>query len=97
MLAQYKVLPEYALVAIPSHLSYEEASTLPCAAVTAWNGLTGLKDVPVLPGSTVVALGTGGVSVFTAQFAIAFGANAVITSSSDEKLEKVSSQAHYLR
>jgi NADPH:quinone reductase-like Zn-dependent oxidoreductase len=62
MLTQYKVLPEESLVLIPSHLSYEEAATLPCAAVTSWNGLYGLSDVPVQPGATVVAIGTGGVS-----------------------------------
>lgn len=92
MLSQYVVLPAQALVHIPEHLSFEEAATLPCAAVTAWNGLFGLSDVPVLPGSTVLAEGTGGVSVFAAQFAIAAGAKAIITSSSDEKLNKVRNQ-----
>ncbi|MCO5613629.1 hypothetical protein L7F22_067907 [Adiantum nelumboides] len=46
------VLPVDALLRIPSHLSYEEASTLPCAAVTAWNGLYGLRDIPLLPVQT---------------------------------------------
>ena len=92
MLTQYVVLPESALVHLPAHLSYEEAATLPCAALTAWNGLFGLSGNPVLPGSTVVALGTGGVSVFTAQFGIAAGAKVVITSSSDDKLAKVSAR-----
>lgn len=89
MLTQYKIIPEESLVQVPSNLSYEEAATLPCAALTAWNALTGLLDCPLLPGSTVVAIGTGGVSVFAAQFGIAAGANVVITSSSDDKLEKV--------
>lgn len=89
MMTQYKVIAEESLVHLPAHLSYEEASTLTCAALTSWNGLHGLSDAPLLPGSTVVAIGTGGVSVFCAQFAIAGGAKVVITSSSDEKLEKV--------
>ncbi|UZJ51034.1 hypothetical protein CBS101457_000354 [Exobasidium rhododendri] len=89
MMTQYKILPQESLVLLPSHLSYEEGASLVCAGLTAFNGLFGLKDVLVLPGSTVVALGTGGVSVFGAQFAIAAGARVVITSSSDEKLKKV--------
>jgi NADPH:quinone reductase-like Zn-dependent oxidoreductase len=91
MLAQYVVLPANAVVHIPKALSYEEAATLPCAAVTAWNGLHGLNDVPLLPGATVALEGTGGVSVFAAQLAIAAGAKAVITSSSDDKIERVRS------
>lgn len=80
-------LPASSLVRIPSHLSFEEAATLPCAAVTAWNGLYGL--IALKPGETVVAEGTGGVSCFAAQFAVAAGARCVITSSSDDKLAKV--------
>ncbi|PWN87096.1 putative alcohol dehydrogenase [Acaromyces ingoldii] len=89
MLSQYRALPETALVHIPQHLSWEEAATLPCAAVTAWNGLFGLPSNVLQPGETVVCEGTGGVSVFGAQFAIAAGAKVVITSSSDEKLDRV--------
>ncbi len=84
-LAEYASVPELSLVHIPKGLSFEEASTLPCAALTAWNGLTsaGLKA-----GDTILLLGTGGVSMFGLQFAKAFGANVIITSSSDEKLQK---------
>lgn len=78
-------LEESALVPIPDHLSYEEAATLPCAAVTAWNALT---TAGVGPGSTVLLQGTGGVSIFALQFATALGARALITSSSDEKLAR---------
>ena len=74
---------------IPDHLSYEEAATLPCAAVTAWNGLYGLKELGFKAGETLVAQGTGGVSVFGLQFGLAAGGHVVITSSSDEKLETV--------
>lgn len=82
-LADYAVVPEQVLVRIPSGLSYNEAATLPCAAVTAWNALTsaGLKA-----GDTILLLGTGGVSTFGLQFAKAAGARVIITSSSDEKL-----------
>ena len=71
---------------IPEHLSYEEASTLPCAAVTAYNALLGGN--PVLKGGdTVLVQGTGGVSIFGLQLAVASGATVIVTSSSDEKLE----------
>ncbi len=84
MLAQYVVLDQWGLVKLPDYLTYEEAATLPCAAVTAWNALYGLK--PILPGQTVLTLGTGGVSTFAIQFAHAAGARVIATSSSDEKL-----------
>lgn len=90
MLAEYRVLPDYGLVRIPEHLSYEEASTLPCAGLTAWNALFGdVGSIPCQPGQTVVLQGTGGVSCFGAQFAVAAGARAIITSSSDDKLSKI--------
>jgi NADPH:quinone reductase-like Zn-dependent oxidoreductase len=85
-LREYGVFSEQGLVAIPEHLSFEEASCLPCAGVTAWNALMvsgGLKK-----GDTVLCQGTGGVSLLALQFAKAAGANVVITSSSNEKLEK---------
>ncbi|KAJ8075207.1 hypothetical protein PM082_019535 [Marasmius tenuissimus] len=84
VLTQYKIFKEYSLVAIPEHLSYEEGATLPCAAVTAYNALT--SSVPVKAGDTVLVLGTGGVSIFALQFAVASGATVIITSSSDDKL-----------
>jgi NADPH:quinone reductase-like Zn-dependent oxidoreductase len=84
-LAEYVVFPQHGLVKIPEHLTYEEAATLPCAALTAWNSLT---TGGLLPGQTVLTLGTGGVSLFALQFAKLFGARAIVTSSSDEKLER---------
>lgn len=80
------IFHEDGLVHIPSHLSFEEAAALPCAAVTAWNSLFEHGDLH--PGETVLLLGTGGVSIFALQFAKAAGAKVVITSSSDEKLER---------
>lgn len=80
------IFSEEGLVRIPEHLSYEEAATLPCAALTAWNAM--FENGRVLPGSTVLALGTGGVSIFALQLAKAAGAHVIITSSSDEKLER---------
>lgn len=73
------------LVAIPTGLSFEEAATLPCAAVTAWHGLAvgGCG-----PGKTVLLQGTGGVSIFALQFAKALGARAIITSGHDDKLAR---------
>jgi NADPH:quinone reductase-like Zn-dependent oxidoreductase len=86
MLAEYVVLHEKGLVEVPEHLSYQEAATLPCAAVTAWNALAAAD---LKPGSTVLIQGTGGVSLFTLQFARLRGARVLGTSSSDEKLERV--------
>lgn len=80
------VFNENGLLKIPEHLSYEEAATLPCAALTAWNAL--FEHGKLLPGQTVLTLGTGGVSIFALQFAKAAGAKVVITSSSNEKLER---------
>ena len=74
-----------ALVHIPEHLSYEEASTLPCAAVTAYNALLGPN--PLKGGDVVLVQGTGGVSIFGLQLAVASGATVIATSSSDKKLE----------
>jgi len=87
MLAECVVLPEESAVAIPHHFSYEEGATLPCAGVTAWNALM-VSGNPVKPGDTVLCMGTGGVSLFALQFAKAAGARVIITSSSDEKIER---------
>jgi NADPH:quinone reductase-like Zn-dependent oxidoreductase len=90
MLAGYALLAEDGVVRFPEHLSYEEAATLPCAGVTAWNALhyAGEPANPVLPGETVVLQGTGGVSLFALQFAKMLGATVIGTSSSDEKLKR---------
>ncbi len=87
VLAEYVLFNQDGLVNVPEHLSHEEAATLPCAAVTAWNGLItsgGLKT-----GDTVLVMGTGGVSIFALQFARISGARVIVTSSNDEKLERV--------
>lgn len=86
MLAEQVVLHEDGLVHVPDYLSYEEAATLPCAAVTAWQGL--MTKGGLQAGDTVLVLGTGGVSIFALQFAAMAGARALITSSSDAKLEQ---------
>jgi len=86
MLSEIIVTNEDGLVSIPDHLSYEEAATLPCAALTAWVGL--FKRGNVKPGQYVLLEGTGGVSVFGLIFADALGAKPIITSSRDEKLER---------
>lgn len=86
VLSEYRLFDERGLVAIPDRLSFAEAATLPCAAVTAWNALFGMK--PILPGQTVMTLGTGGVSMFALQLAQAAGARVIATSSSDAKLAR---------
>lgn len=86
VLAEKVVFNQRALLPIPAHLSDEQAATLPCAALTAWQALVTLGRVKA--GETVLALGTGGVSIFALQFAKLHGAKAIITSSSDEKLAR---------
>lgn len=86
MLSEYVCLSEQGLVRAPEGYSYEETATLPCAAVTAWNGLVtrgGMQS-----GDNVLLLGTGGVSIFGLQIAAAAGARPIVTSSSDEKLAR---------
>jgi NADPH:quinone reductase-like Zn-dependent oxidoreductase len=87
-LAETIVVREDGLVAIPDHLSFVEAATLPCAAVTAWNALSA-GDLK--PGSTVLIQGTGGVSLFALQLARLRGARVLGISSSDEKLDRARS------
>ncbi|KAJ7734746.1 NAD(P)-binding protein [Mycena maculata] len=87
VLTQFKVFDAdpQRLVKFPDHLTYREASTLPCAALTAYAALYG--PVPVKGGDVVLVQGTSGVSIFTLQFALGAGATVIITSSSDEKLD----------
>jgi NADPH:quinone reductase-like Zn-dependent oxidoreductase len=86
VLAEYVALDEEGVTPIPAHLTDEEAATLPCAALTAWNAL--FESGNVRAGDTVLTLGTGGVSIFVLQLAKAAGARVVITSGSDEKLAR---------
>ncbi|EXJ76828.1 hypothetical protein A1O3_10473 [Capronia epimyces CBS 606.96] len=81
---QYGIFPVHGLVAIPPCLDWREASTLSCAALTAWGCLHGER--PVAPGDTVLIQGTGGVSLFGLQFAVAAGARVIATTSSDTKV-----------
>ena len=86
MLTRYVVANETELVKLPDAISAEQAATLPCAGVTAWQALVergGLKA-----GETVLVQGTGGVAIFGLQIATALGARVIVTSSSDEKLER---------
>ncbi len=88
-LREYGVFRALSCVKAPKNLSWEELATLPCAALTAWRGLVGSVESPLKAGQWVLLQGTGGVSVFGAQFALAAGCNVIITSSSDEKLSVV--------
>jgi NADPH:quinone reductase-like Zn-dependent oxidoreductase len=86
MLAEYVRLPETGVVRVPAHLSDEEAASLPCAALTAWQAL--VTDGHLRAGDSVLLQGTGGVSIFALQFAVMSGARAIVMSSSDAKLER---------
>lgn len=85
ILAEQVVLSENGAVRLPESLTDEEAATLPCAALTAWNAL---MNPPLRPGDTVLLQGTGGVSIFALQFAKAMGAKVFITSGHDDKLSR---------
>jgi NADPH:quinone reductase-like Zn-dependent oxidoreductase len=88
MLADYVVLPADGVVELPRSLGFEEAATLPCAGVTAWNALTcGLY--PVRRGRSVLLIGAGGVSLLALRIAKAAGARVIATSSSDDKLARL--------
>jgi NADPH:quinone reductase-like Zn-dependent oxidoreductase len=86
VLCEQAVLREDGLVKLPDHLSFEQGATLPCAALTAWHAL--VTKGALKAGDTVLLLGTGGVALFALQFAKLLGARAIITSSSDQKLER---------
>jgi NADPH:quinone reductase-like Zn-dependent oxidoreductase len=86
-LTEYIALHEDGVVALPPNLSFEEAATLPCAGVTAWNALMVIGH-RVKSGDTVLCQGTGGVSMLAMQFALAAGARVIVTSSSDDKIKR---------
>ena len=86
VLTEYLRLGEDGVVSVPAHLTDEEAATLPCAALTAWQAL--VTEGRLKAGDTVLAQGTGGVSIFALQFGVIFGAGVIVTSSSDAKLER---------
>jgi NADPH:quinone reductase-like Zn-dependent oxidoreductase len=87
MLAEHVLLHENALVHLPAYLSYAEAASLPCAAVSAWSALH--IATPLRPGQTVLIQGTGGVAMFGLQIARMFGARVLAITSSDEKAERL--------
>ena len=86
VMQEVAVFREEAVVPAPPGLDWAEAATLPCAALTGWQMLTGAR--PVLPGETVLVQGTGGVALFALQFARLAGARVIVLSSSDEKLAR---------
>ncbi len=86
VLAEVATLAAHGVVRAPAHLTDAEVATLPCAGLTAWNAIVECGGVKA--GDTVLLLGTGGVSIFALQFAKMHGARTIITSSSDEKLER---------
>jgi NADPH:quinone reductase-like Zn-dependent oxidoreductase len=78
-LTEYKVVSAEAVVSMPEYLTFEEAATLPCVAVTAWSALSGVRA-----GETVLTQGAGGVSLFAVQLAKALGARVIATTSNPE-------------
>src|SRR4051812_24469072 len=87
--AEYVVLDQEGVTPVPEHLSFEEASTLPCAGVTAWHAL--VTEGHLRPEETVLLLGTGGVSIFGLQFAKLMKCTVIATSSKPDKLQRLKS------
>jgi NADPH:quinone reductase-like Zn-dependent oxidoreductase len=87
-LAEYVLLDGEGAVKIPEHLSFEEASTLPIAGVTAWHALFG-EGSQLRPGSSVLVQGTGGVAIFAVQLARLAGARVIVITSSPAKASRV--------
>jgi NADPH:quinone reductase-like Zn-dependent oxidoreductase len=87
VLSEYAVLADGGVVRLPEPVHHEVAACLPCAGVTAWHALFGVGR-PIAPGDTVLVLGTGGVSMLALQLARAAGARVIVTSSSDDKLDR---------
>jgi len=87
MMTDFVVLSEEGFVLLPEHLSFEEGATLPCAAVTAWNALTGSRRLQA--GDTLLTLGSGSVSLFALQFGKLLGARVLATTSSDDKAQRL--------
>jgi NADPH:quinone reductase-like Zn-dependent oxidoreductase len=85
VLGQYYTGDQHSFVGFPNEFSFEEAATLPCAALTAWNAL--FESGNLKPGKTVLVQGSGGVSIFALQFALAAGARVIATTCSDWKSE----------
>lgn len=86
VLREFAVFSQEGLVRVPEFLSDEEAAALPCAAVTAWHAL--FEHTAMAPGDSVLIQGTGGVSIFALQFAHVAGLRTIVTSSSDQKLQR---------
>jgi NADPH:quinone reductase-like Zn-dependent oxidoreductase len=86
MLAEQVVLPAGSVVRVPAYMTADEAATLPCAGLTAWNAM--FEQARLRPGQSVLLLGTGGVSIAGLQLAQLGGVRSIITSSSDEKLAR---------
>lgn len=86
VLSEYFLFKAHGALRVPDDMSFEAAATLPCAALTAWHAL--VPRGGVREGDVVLTQGTGGVSIFALQLAKGLGAEVIITSSSDEKLER---------
>ena len=88
VLTEYALLQRTGVARVPDYLTDTEAASLPCAALTAWRSL--VVEARIKAGDTVLLQGTGGVSIFGLQFAKMLGAEVILTSSSDEKLQRAS-------
>ena len=95
VLQEYVIFDQHAVIKVPGYLSDAEAATLPCAGLTAWNGM--MEKGAVTADSTVLIQGTGGISLFSLQFALMQGAKVILLSGSDDKLEMAKQLgAHHL-
>ena len=86
-LRETMLITEQALLPLPDGLDFAAASTLPCAALTAWSAIVDLGRVR--PGDTVLTQGTGGVALFALQFAKSAGARVIATTSTEERAQRL--------
>jgi NADPH:quinone reductase-like Zn-dependent oxidoreductase len=85
--AEYISVPAGNIAPMPEALSFEEAAALPLAGLTAYRATFTRGELQ--PGETVLITGIGGgVQTFALLFAKHIGARVIVTSSSDEKLER---------
>ncbi|MEL6253110.1 MAG: NAD(P)-dependent alcohol dehydrogenase [Bacteroidota bacterium] len=88
-ITEMSCISQEALTTMPDNYTYAEAATLPCAALTAWRGL--MEEGQLTAGESVLIEGSGGMSIFGMQLAIAAGARVYATTSSEEKAERLKS------
>lgn len=85
--AEFIVINKEYVYEKPTHLSLQQAATLPLSALTAYRTLFTKANLTDKDKVLITGIG-GGVALFLLQIAAAIGAEVYVTSSSDEKLQR---------